>query len=288
MNKKERGINQFQKYVKAFRCPLCKNKIKIVDHKSLVCLKNHTFDFSKNGYVNVVGHSSNSQYNKELFEARHQIISRSHFFQPLHDIISEIITEDRDSSNILPYMVLDAGCGEGSHLQKIMQRQEFVGVGLDISKEGILMASKRYEDPMWIVGDLSNLPIQDGKFHSILNILSPSNYKEYKRILVPDGLLIKVVPRSNYLRELREALFEHTAKESYKNDATVTLFKKHFQLLDIQCLSYTKRLTSTEMRNLIEMTPLAWSATESRTNAFINQESTEITIDFEILIGRNR
>ncbi|MEQ2528670.1 methyltransferase domain-containing protein [Robertmurraya yapensis] len=286
MNKKERSINQFQKYVEAFRCPLCKNTMKIVDHKSLVCSKNHTFDFSKNGYVNLLSSVSSSYYKKELFESRQQIVSESYLFHPLHESLSKIIAKDMNSST-LPYMVLDAGCGEGSHLQKIMEQQAFIGVGLDISKEGIQMAAKRYRHPLWIVGDLANLPIENDKFHTILNILSPSNYKEFKRILVPGGLLIKVVPRSNYLRELREVLFERTEKESYKNDATVALFTKHFQLLDIQRLSYTTKLTTDGMRNLIQMTPLAWSAKESRINTFLNEESTEITIDFDILIGRN-
>nr|WP_246041982.1 methyltransferase domain-containing protein [Robertmurraya kyonggiensis] len=258
----------------------------IVGQQSLVCSKNHTFDFSKNGYVNLLSNGSNSHYNKTLFESRHQIISDSQLYQPLHDILAKIIRENMNSS-IHQYLVLDAGCGEGSHLLKIMEKQVFIGVGLDISKEGIQMAAKRYRHPLWIVGDLANLPIEDSKFHTILNVLSPSNYKEFKRILFPGGLLIKVVPRSNYLRELRELLFERTEKERYKNDATVTLFAKHFQLLDIQRLSYTTKLTAYEMRNLIQMTPLAWSAKESRINTFLNQESTEITIDFDILIGKN-
>lgn len=286
MNKKEQSINQFQKYLETFRCPLCKNTMKIVGQKSFVCLKNHTFDFSKNGYVNLVSNASRSHYNKALFESRQQIISDSHLYQPLHDVLARIIGENMNSSN-QHYKVLDAGCGEGSHLHKIMEKQTFIGVGLDISKEGIQMAARRYGHPLWIVGDLANLPIEDGRFHTILNILSPSNYKEFKRILVPCGLLIKVVPRSNYLHELRAVLFESTEKESYKNDATVTLFTQHFQLLDIQRLSYTTKLTADEMRNLIQMTPLAWSAKESRINTFLNQESTEITIDFDVLIGKN-
>lgn len=59
---------------------------------------------------------------------------------------------------------------------------------------------------MWFVADLANLPIADQSVAVIMNILSPANYQEFKRVLVDDGLIIKVVPRSDYLAELREAI----------------------------------------------------------------------------------
>src|SRR5699024_9854316 len=134
-----------------------------------------------------------------------------------------------------PLMIADLGCGEGSHLQSILENlsdNNIVGVGLDISKEGILMAAKKYANPIWLVGDLAKPPFADHSFHVILNILSPANYNEFKRILAPDGLAIKVVPRSHYLQELRDALFVNDENNDYQNDHTVSLFKENFELLD--------------------------------------------------------
>ncbi|WP_051476287.1 hypothetical protein [Heyndrickxia ginsengihumi] len=45
-------------------------------------------------------------------------------------------------------------------------------------------------------------------------------------MLVADGLVVKVVPRPNYLKELREALFYDSDKKLYKNDETVLGFMK--------------------------------------------------------------
>src|SRR5699024_11433583 len=56
---------------------------------------------------------------------------------------------------------------------------------------------------LWLVGDLANTPIGDGSCQVILNIFSPANYMEFKRVLAPNGLVEKVVPRANYLKELR-------------------------------------------------------------------------------------
>lgn len=72
-------------------------------------------------------------------------------------------------------------------------------VGIDISKEGILLAAKGYPEMIWSVADLAACPFADGKFYAIVNILSPANYLEFKRILNEDGVFIKVMPQEGYL-----------------------------------------------------------------------------------------
>lgn len=255
-------------------------------------MNNHTFDFAKQGYVNLVPHQPNSQYSKELFEARHNIIIESQLYSMMHDTISKLIKSHLDVSNVsnTPFVIVDLGCGEGSHLQKILDGSEdntLIGIGLDIAKEGIIQAAKRYENPIWLVGDLAKSPLADQSCHVILNILSPSNYKEFKRIIVKDGLVVKVVPRSNYLIQLREALFDNEEKKVYKNDKTVELFKQHFNLIEHFNLCYTKKLNKEELGNLVKMTPLAWSSDTEHINQFINMESADITVDLDILVGVN-
>lgn len=131
-----------------------------VDFKSLICSKQHTFDITKYGYLNLTPHPSNSHYKKELFEARRHIIMESNLYNAVHKKITKVIGEHTGvSSDSL--LVADLGCGEGSHLQKILdgcRSRSPVGVGLDISKEGIIMASKRYKNRIWLVGDLANAP----------------------------------------------------------------------------------------------------------------------------------
>jgi 23S rRNA (guanine745-N1)-methyltransferase len=290
MTKKIKSAELVSEFVAAFRCPLCKSSMRVVNFKSLICSKNHTFDFTKQGYVNLMTHPSNSHYKKELFEARHKIIMESNLYTSMHETITKVIKEYMDVS-LKPFMVVDLGCGEGSHLQRILDEcmiPAMTGVGLDISKEGIAMAAKRYDNQIWLVGDLAKSPLADQSFHVVLNILSPSNYKEFKRILVEDGLVIKVVPRPNYLKELREVLFDNNEKKVYKNDQIVSLFKKHLHLLDVFHLCYTKNLKKADLKNLVQMTPLAWSADKARIDAFINRDSAEITVDLDILVGVNK
>lgn len=290
MSKKENSAKRVSEHISAFKCPLCEGELRVVDLKSLICSNNHTFDFAKQGYINLMTQQSNSHYSKELFEARKNIINDTDLYDEMHKAISNVIKENMDITKN-PFLIVDLGSGEGSHLQWIIENcgsEMITGVGLDIAKEGIVAAAKSYEKPIWLVGDLAKSPLADHSFHVILNILSPSNYKEFNRMLVHDGLVIKVVPGSNYLKEVREALFESTAKKDYKNDDTISLFKEHFKLIDKITLNYTKILNKEELFNLVRMTPLAWSGDQDRINAFSNQDSAEISIDLEILVGVNK
>jgi 23S rRNA (guanine745-N1)-methyltransferase len=135
------------------------------------------------------------------------------------------------------------------------------------------------------VADLAKSPLKDQSFHALLNILSPANYKEFKRVLVRGGLAVKVVPGPHYLRELRETLFADKAKKVYQNEEMVSLFAKHFRVMDVCKVSYTRMLDYDELEHLMRMTPLAWSADQKDRDAFVQRNAAEITVDLDILAG---
>lgn len=274
--------------IQMFQCPICHQSVRVKESNSLLCPKNHTFDVAKQGYVHMTNTTLKSRYNKDLFSARHFIITQTNLFQPLHKTISEMITKHVPGVD-KPMILFDAGCGEGSHLQKIIDRSDatsIIGVGLDIAKEGIQHAAKNYELPIWLVGDLANAPIADKSCHVILNILSPANYNEFIRMLHSNGIVIKVIPRSNYLIELRNELFEDRNKKQYDNEKIVSLFKQHFHLKEYKSLTEVTRLNEEEMNHLMKMTPLAWEATKEKIDALRTKGEMDITIDLDILIGK--
>lgn len=273
----------------AFTCPICGNPMKVVGSRSFACTNKHSFDIAKYGYLNLLPRPIHTHYGKTMFEARHQMIASSSLFTALHMEIANAIAK-RIELTAEPVMMADLGCGEGSHLHRILEAcnsPSMIGVGLDISKEGILMASRRYDQSIWMIGDLAHSPFADRAFHAILNILSPSNYKEFKRIAAPGGLVVKVVPRPYYLKELRDVWFGSNGKKDYNNDGTVSLFKRHFQLVDSIPLTYTQRMTKTELEHLVQMTPLSWSVHEDRKAEDKVRSLDEITVDLDLLIGLN-
>lgn len=288
MNKKERSAKLVSKFENVLRCPVCKESMSVFENRSLICTNNHTFDFAKQGYVNLATRPGKSLYDKKLFEARHEIITKSNLYELLHEQIIEAMNTYMELTNGAN-IVLDAGCGEGSHLSMIADKwqKSMIGVGLDISKEGIRMAAKQYPDRIWLVGDLAESPLATQSCHTILNILSPANYMDFKRILRPEGLLIKIVPSTKYLAELRQALYDNSDAEKYHNEDIIALFQQHFKLIDIIQLHYTKTLTEAELEHLVQMAPLAWNATKEKINRFTNQDRAEITVALDILVGKN-
>lgn len=273
LSKRALSIQQFQSNHHIFACPICKQPIETNDEGKMGCLSNHTFDVAKQGYVYLLNRPVQSMYGQELFASRHMVIQAG-IYDSLQTAIAQEITAEQP-------VILDTGCGEGSHLHRICEQlDDAVGVGIDISKEGILAAAKFYPQQLWCVGDLANSPYNAGSFDAILNILSPANYEEFKRLLKPGGKVIKIVPQQNYLKELRIQAFADSEKESYTNIETVERFKASFANVEVMRITYTMPLEGHLVQNLLEMTPMGWHID--------NKESIqlkEITIDLDILIG---
>ncbi|MFC4811653.1 putative RNA methyltransferase [Paenibacillus sp. GCM10023250] len=289
MTKKTQSVRRVQAREAEFKCPLCGGPMTVREASSLVCENRHTFDFAKQGYLNFAPHAQAGGYTKPLFEARRRIIAESGLYAPLHDKLAEAVAAYGPGAGG-PAMIADVGCGEGSHLAMILRRRgdpDAGAIGVDLARDAVQMAAAAYEGPIWLVGDLANLPFRDGTFGVLLNLLSPANYREFGRVLAPGGLLLKAVPRAGYLRELREALFGGRERERYANDATVARFERQMRLLDVVRVRHARTLGREALRDLARMTPLAWSADPARAEAFAARETAEVTVDVDLLIGRN-
>ncbi|WP_228485568.1 class I SAM-dependent methyltransferase [Thermaerobacillus caldiproteolyticus] len=99
-----------------------------------------------------------------------------------------------------------------------------------------------------------------------------------------NGIVIKVIPRSDYLKELREVFFDE--KQSYSNQKIVQRFNANFETVDMFRLCYSVSLNKSLIPPLIHMTPLSWAATAEKVQALLNMNLAEITIDLDILVGK--
>lgn len=284
-----RHVSQFESI---FSCPVCDSNMTVERLQRLVCVNNHSFDFAKQGYLNMIQNGNLTKYTKELFESRQKLMNETSFFRPVTDTIIKIIERAYDEVEA-PFLMLDSGSGEGSHLAYLRQSLqndfgiEADGVGIDISKEAITVAAKYYPNIIWLVADLAKTPFKDQQFDLILNLLSPSNYTEFGRLLKPGGTVIKVVPGSDYLQELRGEFFSNSDKQTYSNHETVKLFENHYQFVEQVTVNETVSLDQSAMEWLVEMTPLTWNVTKDELKSFIKADFTEITLDVVILIGKN-
>lgn len=277
LKKIERGAMFIQTQSDLFRCPTC-HQMMHAQEKALVCLEGHRFDVSKKGTLYFLNHQIKTDYDREMFEHRRKLIVHG-MYQPLLDLLQPFCQNQR---------ILDVGCGEGSFLQQLNEQATLLpSVGFDISKEGIYLASDYGENVFWCVADLTNLPFQEDRFTTILNIFSPSNYQEFQRVLVDGGQLIKVVPRSGYLKELRAAFYpEDEKKQHYSNQAVVEKFQETFRESERQTLTYVFDIPESCQLSLLEMSPLEWGVSMEIKETLQKKPLKRITIDLDILIGR--
>ncbi|WP_234405007.1 putative RNA methyltransferase [Paenibacillus bouchesdurhonensis] len=281
-------------------CPVCFESLNL-QGSSLICSNSHCFDVAKQGYVNFLLQAPKEKYDKRLFQSR-GYISQAGVFQGLTDRLSALVLQalaQRSPEAGQRYMVklLDAGCGEGSHLSAVERklagatgnRLSLVAAGIDIAKEGIKMAVKRNPEVMWGVADLAKCPFADRSFDFILNILSPANYAEFQRMLAPEGLVFKVIPGEEYLQEIRQVLYRGTDRRIYSNDRTIALFRRHFKLVAMERVKYEVVLDQEHFMHLLQMTPLAWQLSWEQVQQMVKvSKGRPVTFDFDILTGKRK
>ena len=149
------------------------------------------------------------------------------------------------------------GSGEGTHDYKILKKlnnNNLQIIGIDLSKDGIDLYNDYINDnTIGIVSDLNNVLIKDKSIDVILNILSPSNENEMLRLLKPDGIIIKVTPKKQYLYELRDIL---NIKEYENENIIFDNINKKYEIIEKDEYIKTFKLDDKTFNYLINMTPL--------------------------------
>lgn len=238
-----------------YLCPLCQQTLNFTD-KTYHCANNHSFDQAKQGYVNLLPvqfkHSKAPGDNKDMVIARRAFLDKG-FYQPLVDKMLALYQQYGDPNAPL----LDAGCGEGfyTHQHKITSNEVY---GVDIAKETIKIAAKRYKDCHFSVGTLSKLSFADNYFAWLVSVYAPLLETEFTRLLKSDGYLLTVTPAEHHLFELKQLIY----RQANKHDVSKSPIK-NLILIEDQKLTYPMHFdNSDDVLNLLAMTPFAFKASK--------------------------
>lgn len=270
ISKKESSIRIINELKTSMQCPICSHDLYFKGQ--LHCENNHGFDLSKTGYINLCNQPDDLKYTKNLFEHRHKIMGDLMFYKPLVDLIENEINED--------HLMLDAGCGEGSLLNQI--KSNGIKAGIDLSKQGIQHAAKHYRKSLWMIADLAKIPFHDDTVNVLLSILSPANYQEFKRVLAPAGLFIKVIPGGDYFKEIRL----HQNLQAHDNSLVLKRFKEEFEKFEQKELYYEIEVDQETRQSLLIMSPLAWNMSSVQKQDYLENGSDILTINLVVLIAK--
>ena len=259
------------------RCPLCGGAFSKKD-SSLICEKRHCYDIARQGYVNFVPGQKDMFYKKELFESRAAVFAAG-VYAPVVARVSEAL--DRFAPGENP-VVVDAGCGEGYYTKAVCPGRQMTRIGFDLSKDAVRLAARGEKTAMFFAADLKRIPLSDGCADAVLDIFTPADYSEFKRVLKPQGVLIKLAPRSGYLKELREAAGGLLRHKEYDDGDVARYAEEKMEILHREAITYTMDVTPETMRHLARMTPMLAGVDLEKIDL---TGMTRITIDENMYIG---
>ncbi len=239
------------------------------------CPNRHRINVNRKGCLNVLSSQVDSCYDADLFAARRRV-----FDAGCYTAVAEAIEV------LLPtgkHRLLDAGCGDGWYLNALLTRHEdWCGAGVDISRDAILQATSLPCTALWVVGDLRRLPFRDSSFTAVLDVLTPANYDEFRRILSPDGLLIKVYPGSSYLKELRAA----RNMPPYEEGQVDAYLREKATIVGQRRVTVTHKVTDELWRDFVWMTPLMQDLSAGEKNAIASKNVGNVTVDLHVAACR--
>lgn len=253
-----------------FICPVCGSKMFEVKN-SLRCFSGHSFDISKDGYVNLLmKNAANKRHgdDKLMVSARKSFLDKG-YYSTLRQNIAKVLGSDN--------IVLDSGCGEGYYTSIFAENNTVLGI--DISKDALKYAAKRCKKATFAVASISDIPLPDSSVDAVLNIFAPDSTKEFSRVLKNDGRLIEVLPLENHLFELKEKIY----KNPYKNPIP-EYEKTGFKLQSVTEVKYKINLENNEDINaLFKMTPYYYKT--SRDDQQKVENLTELLVSLEFAIA---
>ncbi|MGB1262167.1 MAG: 23S rRNA (guanine(745)-N(1))-methyltransferase [Cognaticolwellia sp.] len=260
-------------------CPLCSASL-INQENVFRCENNHSFDIAKEQYVNLLPvqfkHSKNPGDNKAMVNARRAFLEQG-YYQPLVDKLVTLYQEKNAENSLKSNVILDAGCGEGYYTHQHKNVSNIV-YGVDIAKEAIKKAGKKYPQCHFSVGTLSKLPFAEQQFSWIVSVYAPILETEFTRVLANGGFLLTVTPAKQHLMQLKQQIY-NDAQEHDEEKLPI----EHLTLIHQENISYQMCLkTGQDTLNLLSMTPFAFKASDAVKQALLQQDNFHCQADFLI------
>jgi 23S rRNA (guanine745-N1)-methyltransferase len=278
-------------------CPVCGGNLARVG-RTLKCSLLHSFDVSREGYVNLLLTSGKRPKilgdTGGMLLARREFLNRGHY-APLSDAINQRVAHylsDPPGQNegIAPTCVVEVGSGEGyyvgrlkRHLDDKVSGGDICYFGMDVSKDAARLAAKRYGEIHFIVADVKRKALfSDAVVGVVLNVFAPRNPVELARIMAPGGMLLVVIPTPDHLESLRADL-GLLGIEADKEQRVVEQFAETFRVAGTRTLAYDMHLNGQDLVDLVRMTPNYWHTSEDAWDEVKAVESIHTRAGFTIL-----
>ena len=265
-------------------CPVCGGAFG-AEPFGLRCERGHCFDRARQGYYNLLlsskEHGARRGDDGLMIRSRTAFLERG-YYAPVREAMCDML-----SGLLSGGAILDAGCGEGYYAERLSARLKEAGVdhliiGVDISRDAVKAAARRGCYAELAVASTARLPISDGSLEAVLNIFSPPEIGEYRRVLSAGGILLRALPLEEHLYSLKAAVYE----QPYRNPAP-KMELEGFRLTEQRDVCRTVTVTPAEdIISLFAMTPY-WYKTSPADRAKLDG-LTQLDTEFAIRLAAYR
>jgi 23S rRNA (guanine745-N1)-methyltransferase len=260
-------MNKLEPPASHWICPICQHAL-VREERQYRCANGHCFDVAKEGYLNLLPanrkHSSSPGDDRQMLRNRREFLERGHYRALAERLAEACATEHRRLSGH-PFALLDTGCGEGYYTGLIAEDLQgtatdvWIG-GIDIAKDAVRMAAKRYPGIDFAVASTVALPVADASLDLITRIFAPGTDSEVCRTLRPGGLLILVTPGPRHLYQLRELVYD--SPRGHPADVVTVEGLQHEQRTE---LDFELQIEGAgDVARLLTMTPYYWQADQDK------------------------
>lgn len=266
-----------------FICPICKNSLE--GEKALKCINGHCYDRAKSGYVNLLsGRGGNHGDPKEMVISRREFLDKGYYEPLARSICSSALKYIENGS-----LILDAGLGEGYYTKMLADTLKAAGkavgfAGIDVSKDAVNYASKRFPKAELAVASVYAIPMADSSVDTVISIFAPCAREEFLRVLKPEGVFIMVIGGTEHLWSLKCAVYD----EPYKNEPCEYGIEGFEILEKIGCRYDFTLESNTDIKNLFAMTPYYHKTSPRDIEKLDKLDSLRTEADFEILIYKRK
>jgi 23S rRNA (guanine745-N1)-methyltransferase len=251
-------------------CPVCHSPL-FKNDRSAVCRNNHHFDYSRDGYLNLlISQKKNHGDNRMMVQARTAFLETDSY-----GFLRKHLASIAEAYGV--ETMADLGCGQGYYTSAIPVNEKY---GFDLAKDALKYASRHDHTTSYVVASIFHVPLPDTCADMVLTCFAPAAVDEIERLLKPGGIFVLVSPGPDHLFEFKSVLYE----KPYRNITEPV--RTHMTCEKEELIRKTFKADSRILQDLFWMTPYAYHTTNKDKEKLDSISSLEVTAQFCIRIFR--
>jgi 23S rRNA (guanine745-N1)-methyltransferase len=258
---------------------------------SLACTNGHTFDFAREGYVNLLPVQDKASRDpgdsKEMVAARRRFLETG-AYAPIAAALGDAVLAHlhRRVPTSGPVTILDAGCGEGAYLEQLAQRltnaqrSEMIHLaGIDISKWAVRAAAKRAVPASWVVANNRRPPFAPESVDLIVCLFGFPIWEGFAVVQAAGGEVVLIDPGPDHLQELRALIYPEVMRNARP---ALTPQLGYRPVAETAVTARTHVATPQAIADLLAMTPHAHRAKTEGLARLAAVATLDVTIDVTV------